>query len=122
VLLKTRCQLAQLLSALGAVLTLQHKPEEAAAVYADLDKVISKWEPQRRQLFELNALRINSLYASDRVEIGLAAAQALLKREISRVGEKHFDTAVARGTLAIGLVRSGKEADAVREFMAAVPF
>ena len=52
---------------------------------------------------------------------GIAAAQALLKREIGRVGERHFDTASARGTLAIGLMKAGKDAEAAREFRTAIP-
>ena len=112
---------AQVLSFLGSTLNLQRKSTEAAAVYAELDKAIVKWEPQRRQAFELNGSRIYALYSSGQVDAGLAAAQALLKREISRVGEKHFDTAVARGTVAIGLVRANKRADAIREFRTAIP-
>ena len=54
-------------------------------------------------MFELNGSRITALYASGQIEAGIAAAQDLLKRELARVGERHFDTAAARGTLAIGL-------------------
>ena len=42
-------------------------------------------------------------------------------REIKRVGDKHFDTAAARGTLAVGYMRAGRDADAMREFRAAIP-
>ena len=80
-----------------------------------------KWEPKRRQVLELNGSRIFALYASGQIDAGLAAAQELLKREVSRVGEKHFDTAAARGTLARGLALAGKDADATREFKAAIP-
>ena len=79
------------------------------------------WEPARRQVLELNGSRINALFASGQTEAGLAAAQELLKREIGRVGDKHFDTAAARGMLAVGYVRAGREADAIREFKAAIP-
>ena len=99
---------AQILSQLGSVLTLQRKPNEAAKVYAELDKAIARWEPGRKQVLELNGSRISALYASGQVEAGIAAAQELLKREIGRVGEKHFDTAAARGTLAVGYAIAGK--------------
>ena len=112
---------AQIMSQLGAILTFQRKPQEAARVYAELDKAIATWEPGRRQVLELNGSRINALFASGQTEAGLAAAQELLKREVSRVGEKHFDTAAARGTLAVGYVYAGREADAIREFKAAIP-
>src|SRR5262249_35918839 len=102
------------------ILTFQRKQTEASDVYAQLDKAMAKWEPQRRELLELNGSRINALFASGQIEAGLAAAQALLKREISRVGETHHDAASARGILALGLARAGKTADALREFKTAL--
>jgi CHAT domain-containing protein len=112
---------AQTLAQLGAILTFQRKLREAAAVYTELDKAIAKWEPRRREVLELNGSRIAAMFASGQTQAGLDAAQALLKREIARVGEKHFDTASARGILAVGLMRAGKDADAIREFRTALP-
>ena len=106
---------------LGNILTLQRKLPEAAAVYAEIDKAIVGWEPRRREALELNTMRILSLYASGQIEKGIATAQALLKQQASRQGEAHFDTAGTRGTLAIGYMRAGRPADAVREFKAALP-
>jgi CHAT domain-containing protein len=111
----------QLLSQLGGILNLQRKGPEAITVYAQIDKAIANWEPARRQSFELNGSRIFSLYASGQVEAGIAAAEQLVKKQLARVGESHFDTASARGTLAIGLMRAGRDADAIREFKAAIP-
>jgi CHAT domain-containing protein len=111
----------QYLSHLGAVLNLQRRYREAIAVYDKLDKAIANWDPRRRQVFELNTGRIYSLYAAGQIDAGIAAAQALLKRELGRVGEKHFDSAVAHGTLAMGYLKAGREADAVNEFRAAIP-
>ena len=112
---------AQILSQLGAILTFQRKLPAAAEVYAELDKAMAKWEPQRREVLELNGSRINTMFASGQIEAGLAAARALLKREIARVGEKHFDAASARGILATGLMRAGKDAEAIQEFKTALP-
>ena len=112
---------AEVLSQLGNILNVQRKWKEAAAVYAELDKAIAKWEPQRREVLQLNNARIYSLYATGQIEAGLATAQTLLSREIKRVGEKHVDTAAARGTLAVGYMRAGRDADAMREFRAAIP-
>jgi CHAT domain-containing protein len=111
----------QLLSQLGGALNLQRKGREAIDVFAQIDKSIAGWEPARRQVFELNGARIVSLYASGQVEAGIAAAEQLVKKQVARVGENHFDTASARGTLAIGLMRAGRDADAIREFKAAIP-
>jgi tetratricopeptide (TPR) repeat protein len=111
----------QLLSQLGGILNLQRKGREAIAVFAQIDKAIANWEPARRQTFELNGSRIASLYASGQVEAGIAAAEQLVKKQMARVGESHFDAASARGTLAVGLMRAGRDADAIREFKAAIP-
>jgi CHAT domain-containing protein len=111
----------QYLSHLGALLNLQRRSKEAGAVYVKLDKAVSNWDPRRRQVFELNTGRIYSLYANGQIDAGIAAAQALLKRELSRVGEKHFDTAVAHGTLAMGYLKAGRDVDATNEFRAAIP-
>src|SRR6267142_2360343 len=51
---------AQIMSQLGAILTFQRKPQEAARVYAELDKAIATWEPARRQVLELNGSRIDA--------------------------------------------------------------
>jgi CHAT domain-containing protein len=113
--------MVQVLSQFAGILNLQGKRKEAADVYDRIDGAIAKWEPQRRQVFELNPSRILSLYASGQVDAGIAAAEALLKQQIVRVGEAHFDTASARGTLAVGLMRAGRDRDAAREFKAAIP-
>ena len=111
----------QQLSQLGNILNLQRKGQEGGAVFAQIDKAIANWEPARRLTFELSGGRISSLYASGQIEAGIAAAEQLVKRQVSRVGENHFDTASARGTLAIGLMRAGRDQEAIREFRAAIP-
>ena len=111
----------QQLSQLGSILNLQRKGREAIAVFAQIDKAIANWEPARRQTFELSGGRITSLYASGQIEAGIAAAEQLVKKQISRVGENNFDAASARGTLAVGLMRAGRDQDAIREFKTAIP-
>src|SRR5206468_9850230 len=68
-----------------------------------------------------NPARILALYNSGQLDAGIAAAEQLVKKQIGRVGENHFDTASARGTLAVGLMRARRDADAIREFKAAIP-
>jgi CHAT domain-containing protein/tetratricopeptide (TPR) repeat protein len=111
----------QVLSQLGGVLNLQRKGREAFAVYTQIDKAIANWEPQRRQVYELNGSRIISLYNSGQFEAGIKAAEQMVKSQIARVGDAHVDTAAARGTLAIGLARAGRDDEAIQEFRAAVP-
>jgi CHAT domain-containing protein len=111
----------QLLSQLGGILNLQRKGREAVEIFARIDKAIAGWEPARRQAFELNSSRILSLYASGQIDAGIAAAEQLVKRQTAKVGENHFDTAAARGTLAVGLMKASRDAEAIREFKAAIP-
>lgn len=111
----------QLLSQVAGILSLQRKNTEAHEMFATIDKVIANWDAQRRQVFELNPSRIMSLYGSGQLDAGIAAAEQLVKKLSARVGESHFDTASARGTLAIGLMRARRDADAIREFKTAIP-
>src|SRR6516225_1370565 len=112
---------ASILSSLGNVLVLQRKMKEASEFYAQLDKAMAQWPAQQREVFELNGSRIAALYASGQVDAGIAAATALVKQQVSRTGANSFDTAAARGTLASGYARAGRDADAIREFKAAIP-
>jgi CHAT domain-containing protein len=112
---------AAILSSLGNILVLQRNMKEASEIYAQLDKAMAQWPQQQREVFELNGSRIAALYASGQVEAGIAAATALLKQQTARTGANSFDTATAHGTLAIGFARAGRDADAIREFKAAIP-
>ena len=80
-----------------------------------------RWAPRQREAFQLNGSRIVTLYGSGQVEAGIAAAQELVKRQSARTGDKSFDTAAARGILAIGYAAAARDADAVREFKASIP-
>jgi len=112
---------ASVLSQLGNILIAERKAKEAAAVYAELDKAVAQWPPEQRDALELNGSRIAALYASGQIDAGIAAAEQLVKRQIARTGETGYDTASAHGTLAVGYARAGRDADAVREFKAALP-
>ena len=111
----------QLLSHLAGILTLRRQNAEASEIFSRIDKAVAGWDPQRRLVFELNPSRILSLYGSGQLDAGIAAAEQLVKKQTARVGENHFDTASARGTLAVGLMRARRDAEAIREFKAAIP-
>ena len=104
------------LGMLAATLVLQHRFEEAAKVYTELDEVTKGWDPRRRQMNELGAGRIHALYGTGDLQAGIAAARALLARQTALFGDKHFNAALARGVLAVGLARSGNDIEAREEF------
>ena len=83
----TRSRLRMCCRSWAVSLNLQRKSTEGWRILRRARQGYCKWTPQRRQIFELNGSRIYALYSSGQVEAGLTAAQALLKREISRVGE-----------------------------------
>ena len=112
---------AAILSNLGNILVLRGDAKEAQVVYAQLDKAIESWTPPRRETYQLTGSRVSALYAAGQVEAGVAAAEALVKRQTEREGAKGFDAALARGMLAIGYARSKRDADALREFRSAIP-
>ncbi len=112
---------ASILSQLGNILVAERNTKEAATVYAQLDRTIAHWPPEQRDVFLLNASRIAALYATGQIDAGIVAAGQLVKRQTTRTGEKSYDTASAHATLAIGYVRAGRDADAVREFKVALP-
>ena len=109
------------LSFLASILSLQNKLKETAETYAEIDKVTANWDPPRRKLLDLNGSRIYAFYASGQIDRGIAAAQALLERDISRYGENQYETAFTRGLLAVGYMRAKRDAEAAREFRSAVP-
>ena len=67
--------IAQMLSNLADTLNLQHKSQEAAAVYAEIETAIKDWPPQHRQAFDLNGSRIHSLYTSGQIDRGIRSEE-----------------------------------------------
>lgn len=112
---------ADALAQLATILNLQGRWELAAKIYAELDEAISSWPSARKELVKSNTDYITTLYSANNYGAGIAAAQRLLERQKSLLGESHIDTALARGVLAVGLARSGKNEEALDAFKLAVP-
>lgn len=108
-------------SSLALILANEGKSEEANELFNQLDNATVKWGTAQRDKLLSNVPRIQALLASNRNEEALALARSLVQREIARVGEDHYDSASARGFLAIALMRSGRTEEAIREFEAAMP-
>jgi CHAT domain-containing protein/tetratricopeptide (TPR) repeat protein len=112
---------ANSLSQLASILNLLGRWNDAAAVYAELEAATKGWEPARREGLQLNSEHIATLYNTNNLQAGIAAAERLLARQKQRYGEQHVDTALSRGLLGIGFSKSGRDADALRELKLAVP-
>ena len=113
--------MAMALSQLASILNLAGQWKEAAEVYAELEQATASWARARKEGLTLNINQIATLYNTNNLEAGLAAAERLLAHNRSRFGERHVDTALARGMLAIGLGRAGRDGEALREFKLAIP-
>ena len=105
---------------LAGLLNLQNRWQQTAAVYRELDAATQSWDKRRRDNLEMNAGRIYMLYNTGNLADGLTAAKVFLDRSIARYGEAHFNTALARGAVAIGLGRTGKSTEAVAELKKSV--
>jgi CHAT domain-containing protein len=112
---------ASALGQLAAIITWQARWFEAAKVYSDLENVTRNWEPSRREKLQVTPAHIITLYNTDNVPAGLAAAEQLLSRNKARFGEQYMGMALTHGLLAAGFARSGRDDDALREFKLAIP-
>jgi len=109
------------LSQLASIQALQGRWTGAAQTYATLEAATRDWGRARKDEVELDVTRIFTAYNVNDIPTGVAAATRLLNRQLARFGERHPETGLARGVLAIGLMRSGREAEALREFRIAAP-
>jgi CHAT domain-containing protein len=114
-------QSVMILSGLGNILVAQGRMKEATAVYDQLDRAVANWPAGRREALALNSSRIAALYAAGQIDAGIAAAEALVKRQAARTGPDSVDAAAAHGTLALGYAKAKRDADAAREFRIAIP-
>ena len=112
---------ADVLNQLASNLNLQNRWPEAAQVYVELDEATKGWEPARREALTLNTEHVVTLFNTNNIDAGIAAAERLLSRDTALFGQQHVNTALARGLLAIGLAKANRDTGALREFKLAVP-
>ena len=97
---------------------MQEKWTEAAKTYADLDAATKDMEPARKDEISLGISRVFSAYNTGQVNSGIATAERLVNKLVTRFGEKHVDTLLARCALAAGQFRAGHNEEALRDFRA----
>jgi CHAT domain-containing protein len=112
---------ASVLSQLAANLNLQGRWDDAAKLYAEVEDATKSWEPARREALTLSSEHIVTLFNTNNIANGIAAAERLLARDRALFGEQHVNTALTRGLLGVGLAQAERNADALREFKLAVP-
>jgi CHAT domain-containing protein len=112
---------ADALDQLSTILMLQNRLPEAAQVFAELEAATRDWPPARRDRLVLSPDHVLMLYSQGKIESGIASAERLVERQSAIMGGNHFETGVARGLLAVGLTRDGRDLDALAEFKRAIP-
>ncbi|MSP76174.1 MAG: CHAT domain-containing protein [Rhodospirillaceae bacterium] len=109
------------LGQLASTLYLQSRWSEAAEVQAAIDKAAAGWDQDRADFFRLTPARVYTLYNTGNLVAGVDRARAMMAFEKRRVGDSHLNYAIARGILADGLARLGRDSAALEEFRAAIP-
>ena len=99
----------------------QGRFEEATKLFDSIEATIAGWDAPRRDAVNNNLARVNALLATGAAVDAVGRAKKALEYEKSRSGDQSFNTAVARGFLAVSLARSNRAAEAVPEFKAAIP-
>ena len=106
---------------MAAALFAQRKYAEAAEVYERIDAATKEWEPGRAARLRLGYARIFTYYATKHADRGIAAAKQLVERETKRVGDKHFDSAMANAILGAGLTFAHRDDEALAVYRKALP-
>jgi CHAT domain-containing protein len=108
-------------SFLAQILNLQRRYEEASKLYDEIDGWTAKWEPSRREAISGGLARVSIMLTQGNFDNALEIAQRTFERERGRSGDKSFNTAVARGYVAIALARKTRTAEALQAFKESLP-
>ena len=101
---------------LAQVLNLGRRYDEAGKLYDQIDLWTAKWEPARRERASGGLARMTILMSQRNNDTALEIGQRTFERERARSGDNSFNTAVARGYLAVALGRNAKTAEALQAF------
>src|SRR5882757_1656447 len=106
---------------LAQILNLERRYDDAGKLYDQIDVWTARWEPSRREAISGGLARVTVMLTQGNYENALEIAQRTFDRERGRSGDKSFNTAVARGYLAIALARNSKTAEALAAFKESIP-
>lgn len=107
---------------LGASLVMQQRWEEAARVYAARVEAVAAADPELRSRLGLGSPSwAMALIQTGRLKQAVGLLEAMARRLAEREGEGSFNVAMARGLLAVALLREGERERSVRQFGLAVP-
>ncbi len=94
---------------------------KATTIYEQVDAATRNWDPTRRIMATGGLARVGAFINADKAAAVIDIARGIYERTAKRKGEKHLDTATAQGFYAAALARAGHDAEALKEFKAAMP-
>lgn len=117
----TSLQITQAKRALGNVLVLERRWSEAAALFEEATEASQTMDAGRVANSRHANGRILALTRANNAEKARTVAEMMTRASAERVGERHVDTAMARGLHGVALAAGGRDAEAVAAFRAALP-
>ena len=117
----TAAQIINTKRALAGILILQRRWQEAAALYDEVFAGLQNNRDPARAGSRISNGRILALARTGQGARSVDVANAVLTATTARLGERHFDTAMARGVAGVALAAAGQDAEAVAAFRAALP-
>lgn len=108
---------------LAGILLLQRRWQESAALY---DEVFASTQSNRDAARggggnKMSSGRALALARTGQGQSAVEAANRVLTSTSTRLGDRHFDTAMARGVAGVALSAAGQDAEAMAAFRAALP-
>jgi CHAT domain-containing protein len=107
--------------ALANILILQRRWQEAATLFDEVLASVPDKQDVARAGNRVASGRILALAYTGQATRGVDVASHVLEVTAARLGDRHFDTALARGMSGIALGAAGRDAEAVAAFRAAIP-
>ena len=99
----------------------QKKTDEAQTIDDQIERLVAGWDPVPREAVMNETPRLKKLIVTGKAAEAAELAARKLERERARSGDDSQATAVVRGYLASALAKSGRGAEALADFKAAIP-
>lgn len=107
--------------ALASILILQRRWQEAADLYEAVFASLQGNRDAARAGNRVSSGRILALARTGQGPRSVDVANAVLSATAARLGDRHFDTAMARGLAGVAMATAGQDAEAMAAFRAALP-
>jgi len=106
---------------LASILILQRRWQEAADLYEAVFASLQGNRDAARAGSRVSSGRVLALARTGQAARSVDVANAILSATAARLGDRHFDTAMARGLAGVALAAAGQDAEAMAAFRAALP-